>query len=128
MLGEGPESVTAQLRVRRSAKLHVTAGEHSAHASTACKRTVSGSNPLTGSSEVFTFRVGLVSRLGLTFRGWVGPLGLGRWKGRRRCSFCRSGVGFPVPGRAGAVVVFAFVLVAWVRGGCRSGVRAGRRR
>ena len=44
-------SVTAQLRASRLADPHVIAGEHSAHAPTACKRTVSGSNPLTGSKS-----------------------------------------------------------------------------
>jgi hypothetical protein len=46
------ESVTAQLRVRRSAIKHVVAGEHGVDAPTACKRTVSGSNPLTGSTFI----------------------------------------------------------------------------
>ena len=41
-----------------------------------CKRQVSGSNPLTGSSVVFTFRWGPCSRLGLTFLGWLACPGL----------------------------------------------------
>src|SRR6266536_3520060 len=61
----------------RSASMHeVPAGVAQQAEQPSCKRQVSGSTPLTGSTEVFTFHQGPCSRLHLTFSAagaWVLP-------------------------------------------------------